>query len=81
MAKTTRSKRARPKAKRRSTTPAKAGVRSTGSAKPLSPATLGRLRRQLLALAPTDPDTLTDQQLATLRGMLLDRVPQDPPAS
>jgi hypothetical protein len=93
MAKATRSGRAGPTSKRhkagsRHTSSGKAtsrkatspkAPRATAPQKPLSPATLGQLRRQLLAVAPTDPEALTAHQLATLRSMLLDRIPQDPP--
>jgi hypothetical protein len=40
---------------------------------------MAQLRRQLLTIAPSDPDTLTPGQLAALRDVLLDRVPKDPP--
>ena len=73
MAKATRSKRKSPNTRRR-----KATTRAAGR-KPLGPATMAQLRRQLLAIAPSDPDTLTPGQLAALRDVLLDRVPKDPP--
>ena len=73
MAKATRSKRKSPKTRRRKT------ATRAAARKPLGPATMAQLRRQLLAIARSDPDTLTPGQLAALRDVLLDRVPKDPP--
>jgi hypothetical protein len=40
---------------------------------------MAKLRRQLLAAAPTDPDALPPEQMAGLRALLLDRIPKGPP--